>query len=150
MRRILLLSIVAGMLAVLALAGTAYSRGNHVPASSESPDVLAAMTVQDEPAAAVSECGRLALSEEQAHRAVWELPEVEERAQEMRAQGVRPFTMTSSEPEARAVKGTESAAYVIYFGEDHGTHTVHVATFLVDPKTGEVTISTGDARQPGR
>jgi hypothetical protein len=139
MRRILLLSIVAGMLAVLALAGTVHSRGNGLPDSLDNTDVVAATTIQAESSAAVSECQDLAISEEQAHRAIWALPEVEARAQEIREQGVRPFTMTSSEPEIGAARGTEDAAYVIYFGEDHGTHTVHVETYLVDPKTGQVT-----------
>lgn len=148
MRRILLLSLISGMLAMLALAGTVYSRGNQLSAASETPGGITPVAAQSEPSAA-SECERGTLSEQQAHSAVWALPEVEARAQELRGQGARPFTMTWSEPQAEAAPGTEGAAYVIYFGEDHGSHTVHVATFLVDSSTGHVTDGGGVEQKRG-
>jgi hypothetical protein len=132
MRRILLLSIAAVMLAALAMVGAVHSRGDTVSAS---PAISDAPAVRD----AAAGCEGPVVSEEQAHRAVWGLAEVEAKAEELRALGIRPFTVTSSEPEPGTSPGTDSAAYVIYFGEDHGTHTVHVATFLVDARTGQVT-----------
>jgi hypothetical protein len=139
MRRSLSLSLVAGLLAALVLVGAVYPWGDPAHASPQSSGAPAATTAPDDGTKASSECEQVALSEEQAHRAVWNLPEVSAAAEELRSRGVRPFTITASEPEPGAPAGTEGAGYVIYFGEDHGTHTAHVATYLVDPKTGGVT-----------
>lgn len=143
MRRILLLSLPVVILAVLLLSGTAYSRG--APSNESTPDVTVAARSAGQAAlegpAAV--CDYAAISEEDAHRAVWNLPEVALRADQLRTLGIRPFTMTASAPD------DDDLQYTIYFGEDHGTHTVHVATYLVDAHTGQVSTDQDSSEPAG-
>lgn len=80
------------------------------------------------------------LTEAEAHQDVWSLPEVQQVAAQVRAQGVRPFTMTEATPDPQAGPGTPGAAYVIYFGEDHGDHVVRLQTYTVDAYTGQVAV----------
>jgi hypothetical protein len=75
------------------------------------------------------------LTAEKAEQLVWALPEVKEMAAQISRQGAKPFTRVELEG-----GGPSSSAYTIYFGEDHKTHTVRRETFIVDRKTGNVSV----------
>ena len=80
------------------------------------------------------------VSAEQAESLVWEIPELQSIAETIRKNGRRPFTRIESSPEANAKPDSLQSGYVIYFGEDAGTHTVRVMTFLVDAYTHKVSV----------
>ncbi|HWR57420.1 MAG TPA: hypothetical protein VN328_00910 [Thermodesulfovibrionales bacterium] len=80
------------------------------------------------------------ITAKEAEKIIWELPEVRLRAERIRKSGARPFTRIESEPEAEAKPGTEKAAFTIYFGEKHVTHTVREITFLVDAYTRKISV----------
>lgn len=75
------------------------------------------------------------ITAEQAEQIVWTLPEVKALAETIRKGGARPFTRLESTGEKQG-----DQAHFIYFGEDHATHTVRIATFVVDRETGRVTV----------
>jgi hypothetical protein len=68
-----------------------------------------------------------------------DLPEVQSLDEDIsKHKGVRPIIIVESEPDASAKPGTEEAAFRVYFGEDHKTHTVRVLTFSVDGQTRKI------------
>ena len=138
MKRLMPLSLAVAVLSVSLLAGTAYSRGMLIPQSTAGSQATVQPLAGDGQQSAGSPCDSPSLTEAEAHQAVWSLPRVREKATELRAQGVRPFTLTSSIPDPTAPPGTAEAGYVIYLEEDHGTHTTLVWAFLVDSHTGKV------------
>lgn len=83
---------------------------------------------------------RIAISGRDAEKIVSELSEVKLRADQIRKDGGKPFTKIESSPEKNAKPGTPQAAYNIYFGEDMGTHTNRVWTFLVDAQTRKISV----------
>jgi len=83
---------------------------------------------------------RIAISGGDAEKIVWELSEVELRADQIRKGGGKPFTKIESSPEKNAKPGTPQSAYTIYFGEDMGTHTNRVWTFLIDAQTKKISV----------
>jgi hypothetical protein len=78
------------------------------------------------------------LTEAEAEKIVWDLPEVKAFATRLNGTEVHPFTMITGKPDAKAKPGEPAAAYEVYVGEDQGTHTVRVMTFLVDAFDGKV------------
>jgi hypothetical protein len=80
------------------------------------------------------------IPEEEAEEIVWNLPEVKAIANRMKRTGVNPFAMITGYPDPEAKPGEQSAAYEVYVGENHGTHTVRAMTFLVDAYGGEVSV----------
>lgn len=76
------------------------------------------------------------LSESQAEDAVWAQPDVQQTAVQLRAHGVRPFTMTEATPDPQ----TQTGNYTIYFGEDEGDHVVRIQTYTVDAHSGHVSV----------
>jgi tetratricopeptide (TPR) repeat protein len=83
---------------------------------------------------------RIAISAEDAEKIVWELSEVKLRADQIRKGGGKPFTKIEARPEKNAKPGTPQSAYTIYFGEDMGTHTNRVWTFLIDAQTKKISV----------
>jgi len=83
---------------------------------------------------------RIAISGRDAEKIVWELSEVKLRADQIRKNGGKPFTKIESSPEKNAKPGTPQSAYTIYFGEDTGTHTNRVWTFLIDAQTKKISV----------
>jgi hypothetical protein len=75
------------------------------------------------------------LNAEKAEQIVWSLPEVKKMAEQIRQAGARPFTRVEAAPDEPSER-----TFSIYFGEDHRTHTVRVETFIVDRKTGAVSV----------
>jgi len=71
---------------------------------------------------------------------VWEIPELQSIAETIRKNGRRPFTRIESSPEANAKQASQKSGYVIYFGEDAGTHTVRIMTLFVDAYTQKVSV----------
>ena len=68
-----------------------------------------------------------------------DLPEVESLAEEIsKHKEVRPIIIVEAEPDPNAKPGTEEAAFRVYFGEDHKTHTVRMLTFSVDGQTRKI------------
>ena len=68
-----------------------------------------------------------------------DLPEVQSLAEEIsKHKGVRPIIIVESEPGPNANPAAEEAAFRVYFGEDHKTHTVRVLTFSVDAQTRQI------------
>lgn len=80
------------------------------------------------------------MPEEEAEEIVWNLPEVKTIASRMKGTAVNPFAMITGYPDPEAKPGEQSAAYEVYVGENHGTHTVRAMTFLVDAYSGEVSV----------
>jgi len=83
---------------------------------------------------------RVVISAEDAEKIVWELPEVKLRSDQIRKSGAKPFTKIESRPEKNAKPGTPQSACTIYFGEDLGTHTNRVWTFLIDAQTRKISV----------
>jgi tetratricopeptide (TPR) repeat protein len=83
---------------------------------------------------------RIAISAGEAEKIVWDIPEVKLRADQIRKGGGKPFTKIESSPDKNAKPGTPQSACIIYFGEDMGTHTNKVWTFLVDAQTRKISI----------
>ncbi len=73
---------------------------------------------------------------QEAEQLVWQVPEVQNLAKYIREQGASPFTMVESGDETAWKKGQ----FRVYFGENHGTHAVRVATFVVNAVTGKVSV----------
>ena len=82
----------------------------------------------------------MSISAEDAEKIVWELPEVKLRSDQIRKSGAKPFTKIESRPEKNAKPGTPQSVYTIYFGEDMGTHTNRVWTFLIDTQTRKISV----------
>ncbi len=80
------------------------------------------------------------IPEEEAEEIVWNMPEVKAIANRMKGTGVNPFAMITGYPDPDAKPGEKSAVYEVYVGENHGTHTVRVMTFVVDAYSGEVSV----------
>jgi hypothetical protein len=80
------------------------------------------------------------IAEEDAEDIVWSLPEVKDLVDRMRGTNAGPFAMITGYPAPQAKPGDPSAIYEIYVGENHGTHTVHAMTFLVDAYNGKVSV----------
>ena len=79
------------------------------------------------------------LSPSCAEELIMDLPEVQSLAEEIsKHKGVRPIIIVESEPDPNAKSGTEEAAFRVYFGEDHKTHSVRVLTFLIDAETRQI------------
>ena len=79
------------------------------------------------------------LSPSCAEELIMDLPEVESLAERIsKHKGVRPIIIVEAEPDPNAKTGTEEAAFRVYFGEDHKTHTVRVMTFSVDGRTRKI------------
>jgi hypothetical protein len=79
------------------------------------------------------------LSPSCAEELIMDLPEVQSLAEEIsKHKGVTPIIIVESEPDPNANPGTEEAAFRVYFGEDHKTHTVRVLTFSVDAQTRKI------------
>lgn len=116
---------------VLATAALAISLGS-VPWNSTTP---APSNVQN----SGSPPGPALLTEQQAHAAVWALPEVQASSRELEQRGAKPTTMTASRPDP-ADASPARAGYLIQFAEDHGNYVVPVETFLVDARTGQVVV----------
>lgn len=83
---------------------------------------------------------RISISGGDAEKIVWELSEVKLRADQIRKGGGKPFTKIESSPEKKAKPGTPQSAYTIYFGEDMGTHTNRIWTFLIDAQTKKISV----------
>jgi tetratricopeptide (TPR) repeat protein len=83
---------------------------------------------------------RTLISPDDAERIVWELPEVKLRADQIRKAGARPFTRVIAKPEPDPKPGNSQSLYTIYFGEDKGTHTVSLTTFVVEGYTRAVSV----------
>jgi len=83
---------------------------------------------------------RIAISAGDAEKIVWDIPEVKLRADQIRKGRGKPFTKIESHPEKNAKPGTPQSAYTIYFGEDMGTHTNRVWTFLIDAQTIKISV----------
>jgi hypothetical protein len=74
-----------------------------------------------------------------AEELIMDLPEVESLAEQIsKHKGVSPIIMVEAEPDLNAEPGTEEAAFRVYFGEDHGTHTVRVLTFSLDAQARKI------------
>jgi hypothetical protein len=74
-----------------------------------------------------------------AEELIMDLPEVKSLAEQIsKHKEVRPIIIVEDEPNPNAKPGTEEAAFRVYFGEDHGTHTVRVLTFSVDARTRNI------------
>jgi hypothetical protein len=80
------------------------------------------------------------LAEEEAEEIVWNLPEVKALAERMKGTNANPFSMITGYPDAETKSGEPAAAYEIYVGENHGTHTVRAMTFIVDAYSGKVSV----------
>jgi hypothetical protein len=80
------------------------------------------------------------IAEEDAEEIVWNLPEVKAIANRLRGTDANPFAMITGYPAPEAKPGDPSAAYEVYVGENHGTHTVRAITFLVDAYYGKVSV----------
>jgi len=80
------------------------------------------------------------IPEEEAEEIVWNLPEVKAIANRMKGTGVTPFAMITGYPDPDAKPGEKYAVYEVYVGENHGTHTVRVMTFVVDAYGGRVSV----------
>jgi hypothetical protein len=80
------------------------------------------------------------LTEEEAEEIVWNLPEVKAIMQRMKGTGANPFAMITGYPNPEAKPGEQAAAYEVYVGENHGTHTVRAMTFIVDAYGGKVSV----------
>jgi hypothetical protein len=79
------------------------------------------------------------LSPSSAEELFIDLPEAQLLAEEIsKHKGVRPIIIVESEPDPNAKSGTEEAAFRVYFGEDHKTHSVRVLTFLIDAETRQI------------
>jgi hypothetical protein len=72
----------------------------------------------------------------EAEQLVRQIPEVRSLEKLIREKGAIPFTMLDPGSEAES----KQERFFIYFGEDHGTHTVRVATFVVEGRTGKVSV----------
>ena len=83
---------------------------------------------------------RIFISAEDAEKIVWELSEVKLRVDQIKKGGGKPFTKIESSPEKNAKPGTPQSAFTIYFGEDMGTHTNRVWTFLIDAQTKKISV----------
>ena len=83
---------------------------------------------------------RIAISGGDAENIVWELSEVKLRVDQIRKGGGKPFTKIESSPEKNAKPGTPQSAYTIYFGEDMGTHTNRLWTFMIDAQTRKISV----------
>jgi tetratricopeptide (TPR) repeat protein len=83
---------------------------------------------------------RTTISGDDAEKIVWELSEVKLRAEQIKKGGGKPFTKIESSPEKNAKPGTPQSAYTIYFGEDMGTHTNRIWTFLIDAQTKKISV----------
>jgi hypothetical protein len=80
------------------------------------------------------------LTEEEAEEIVWNLPEIKAIMQRMKGTGANPFAMITGYPDPEAQPGNQAAAYEVYVGENHGTHTVRAMTFIVDAYGGQVSV----------
>jgi hypothetical protein len=80
------------------------------------------------------------IPEEEAEEIVWNLPEVKAIAERMKGKAANPFAMITGYPDPEAKPGEQSAAYEVYVGENHGTHTVRAMTFIVDAYGGKVSV----------
>jgi len=79
------------------------------------------------------------LSPSCAEELIMDLPEVKSLAEEIsKHKAVRSIIIVEAEPDSNAKRGTEEAAFRVYFGEDHGTHTVRVLTFSIDAETRQI------------
>lgn len=88
---------------------------------------------------------RKMIGAEKAQELVFTLPEVKTHSNRIRSKGKRPFTKI-----ADLVKEDCRSFYIVYFGEDHGAHTVNIMTFYVDAHTGQIYVyePLTDARHP--
>ncbi len=75
------------------------------------------------------------LSEDRAQRIIWGLPEVKKHSARVKSMGKRLFTRIDSRLEGES---GEKFFYIIYLGEDHGTHAVNLMTFYVNASTEEI------------
>ena len=80
------------------------------------------------------------LTEKEAEEIVWNLPEVKAFAKRMKGTDAKAFSMITGHPDAKAKAGEPAAAYEIYVGENHVSHTVRVMTFIVDAYDGNVSV----------
>ncbi len=80
------------------------------------------------------------ISEDEANKLVWALPEVQAAAEQLRAQGSRPLTFAARKPAPSAVPGSAQADYMIAFGEDRDGHVTTLDTFAVDAYTKEISV----------
>ncbi len=80
------------------------------------------------------------LTEEEAEEIVWNLPEVRAMAERMKGKAASPFAMITGYPDPDAEPGDQAAAYEVYVGENHGTHTVRAMIFIVDAYDGKVSV----------
>ena len=134
MPRKLVSSLAAALAIAVVVAGTATSDANLAMASLRPGKAWSA--IGDAGIASISSI----ITESEAQEAVWARPEVRQVAAQLRAHGVRPFTMIESTPSPQAQPGTPASAYTIYFGEDHGDHVVRIRTYIVDARTGQVSV----------
>ena len=61
-------------------------------------------------------------------------------AKRMKGTDAKVFSMITGHPDAKAKAGEPAAAYEIYVGENHVSHTVRVMTFIVDAYDGNVSV----------
>ncbi len=87
------------------------------------------------------------IGDDRAQRIVWGLPEVKKHSERVKSIGKRLFTRIDSRIEGEA---GERFFYIIYLGEDHGTHAVNLMTFYVNAHTEEIYVydSISDRKYP--
>lgn len=69
------------------------------------------------------------ITEDRAQEIIWGLPEVKKHSKRIKSMGKRPFTRIDASPGDVSESGN---FYIIYFGEDHGTHVVNIMTCYVN------------------
>lgn len=74
------------------------------------------------------------ISEDRAQELIWGLPEVKKHSERINSMRKRPFTRIDARPE----NVSDGNFYIVYFGEDHGTHVVNIMTFYVNAYTERI------------